>query len=111
MGSGAALRIFSAAITIVCWTLTLYKLYDLVRDRRNLSLRALWLAIMAITLAMTLQPLASTLDKAIGVLDVGRVTANCLTLVSAAGAKRFCSISPHTTRRSAPRCGGGTPSP
>jgi len=88
MTSGAnSMRLITATVTLICWILTVYKARDLVRDPRNASLRALWLAIAAITLAMTIQPIAHRIDAAVGVLDAGRVTANCLTLLSGAGAQ------------------------
>ncbi len=77
------------AVTLICWGLSLYKLRDLARDRGNRPLRALCLALIAITISMTLQPLMPKIDQLVGIPDVTRLTSNCLSLVCATAAQAF----------------------
>lgn len=83
------IRVIVAAVTATCWLMSIYKLRDLSRDPGNRSLRALCTALVAITLSLTIQPIAPHLDRVIGVLDVGRVVSNCLTLIAAGAAQGF----------------------
>ncbi len=76
-------------VTLICWSMSLYKMRDLARDRGNRPLRALCLALVAITLSLTLQPLMPAIDRFFGVLDVVRLTSNCLSLVCATAAQAF----------------------
>src|SRR5690348_4814406 len=69
--------------------MSLYKLRDLLRDRNNRPLRCLWLALVTITLSLTMQPIAPRLDQLAGTVDVARIMSNCLTLVSATAAQVF----------------------
>src|SRR4051794_11474923 len=68
-----------AAFTASGWVMVLAKLRDLARDRGNLVLRALCLALVAVTGALTVQRMAPLLDQLAGRLDFGRAMANCLT--------------------------------
>ncbi|MGN9808145.1 MAB_1171c family putative transporter [Micromonospora sp. BQ11] len=77
------------AVTLICWGMSLYKLRDLAGDRGNRPLRALCLALIAITISMTLQPLMPKVDQLVGVPDVARLTSNCLSLVCATAAQAF----------------------
>ncbi|WP_210864656.1 MAB_1171c family putative transporter [Micromonospora sp. C97] len=77
------------AVTLVCWGMSLYKLRDLARDRDNRPLRALCLALIAITISMTIQPLMSKIDELSGIPDVTRLLSNCLSLVCATAAQAF----------------------
>ncbi|MEV0811174.1 MAB_1171c family putative transporter, partial [Micromonospora sp. NPDC050200] len=83
------IRDLMIGVTLMCWVLSLYKLRDLARDPRNRPLRALCLALVGITVSLTLQPFMPALDRALGVLDLARVLSNCLTLVSATAAQAF----------------------
>ncbi|MEH0981497.1 MAB_1171c family putative transporter [Micromonospora sp. CPCC 205556] len=76
-------------VTLVCWLMSLYKLRDLARAPHYRPLRALCLALVGVTVSLTIQPFMPALDRAIGVLDLGRALANCLTLVSATAAQAF----------------------
>ncbi|PZG07777.1 hypothetical protein C1I95_30665, partial [Micromonospora craterilacus] len=76
-------------VTLVCWGMSLYKLRDLARDRGNLPLRALCLALLAITLSMTIQPFMPRIDQFLGVLDAARLISNCLSLLCATAAQAF----------------------
>jgi hypothetical protein len=76
-------------VTLVCWCMSLYKLRDLTRDRCNRPLRALCLALVAITLSLTTQPVMPAIDQFVGVIDVTRLVSNCLTLISATAAQAF----------------------
>ncbi|MEH0822718.1 MULTISPECIES: MAB_1171c family putative transporter [unclassified Micromonospora] len=77
------------AVTLICWVMSLYKLRDLARNPRYRPLRALCLALVGITVSLTIQPFMPALDRALGVLDLARLTSNCLTLVSATAAQAF----------------------
>ncbi|MEV4210188.1 MAB_1171c family putative transporter [Micromonospora sp. NPDC049662] len=77
------------AVTLICWGMSLYKLRDLARDRSNRPLRALCLALITITVSMTLQPLMPTVDQLFGIPDITRLTSNCLSLVCATAAQAF----------------------
>jgi len=66
------------------WVVSASKLRNLRRDPSNLGLRYLCVAQVALTLAITLQPIAVAVDRTLGIVDISRVTANCLTLVAAA---------------------------
>ncbi|MGK5441085.1 MAB_1171c family putative transporter [Micromonospora sp. URMC 105] len=77
------------AVTLCCWVLSLYKLRDLARNPRYRPLRALCLALVGITVSLTVQPFMPGLDRAFGVLDLTRLVSNCLTLVSATAAQAF----------------------
>ena len=88
------------------WAVSTAKLRSLHRDRANLALRYLCVAQVALTLAVTLQPTAAFVDRTLGVLDIGRVTSNCLTLVAAASGLAFgvhASTPAHTARPSVRR--------
>lgn len=76
-------------VTLICWCMSLYKLRDLARDPANPPLRALCLALVTITVALTVQPFTPTIDQFVGVVDFARVVANCLTLISATAAQAF----------------------
>ncbi|MEV6814254.1 MAB_1171c family putative transporter [Micromonospora sp. NPDC051296] len=76
-------------VTLVCWGMSLYKLRDLARDRGNLPLRALCLALLAITLSMTIQPFMPRIDQFLGLLDAARLISNCLSLLCATAAQAF----------------------
>ncbi|MEU8284148.1 MAB_1171c family putative transporter [Micromonospora sp. NPDC048905] len=76
-------------VTLICWGMSLYKLRDLARDRGNRPLRALCLALIAITISMTLQPLMPKIDQLFGTPDVTRLMSNCLSLVCATAAQAF----------------------
>lgn len=76
-------------VTLICWCMSLYKLRDLARDPGNRPLRALCLALVAITLSLTTQPFTPGIDQFVGVIDFARVVSNCLTLVSATAAQAF----------------------
>ncbi|WP_444951000.1 MAB_1171c family putative transporter [Micromonospora ureilytica] len=77
------------AVTLICWGMSLYKLRDLARDRGNRPLRALCLALIAITISMTLEPLKPKIDQLFGIADVTRLMSNCLSLVCATAAQAF----------------------
>ncbi|MEU7753702.1 MAB_1171c family putative transporter [Micromonospora sp. NPDC049171] len=77
------------AVTLICWGMSLYKLRDLARDRGNRPLRALCLALIAITISMTLQPLMPKIDQLFGIPDITRLTSNCLSLMCATAAQAF----------------------
>jgi hypothetical protein len=76
-------------VTLICWGMSLYKLRDLSRDPGNRPLRALCLALVAITLSLTIQPLAPAIDQYFGVVDLARVASNCLSLICATAAGAF----------------------
>ncbi|MGC4806133.1 MAB_1171c family putative transporter [Micromonospora sp. DT233] len=76
-------------VTLICWGMSLYKLRDLARDRGNRPLRALCLALIAITLSLTLQPVMPRIDQFVGVPDVARLASNCLSLVCVTAAQAF----------------------
>ncbi len=76
-------------LTAICWGMALYKLSHLIRDPGSRPLRALCLALVAITGSLTVQRMASGLDQLFGALDFGRVSANCLTVVAAGGGQAF----------------------
>ncbi|SCF27918.1 hypothetical protein GA0074696_4030 [Micromonospora purpureochromogenes] len=76
-------------VTLTCWVMSLYKLRDLARNPRYRPLRALCLALVGITVSLTIQPFMPALDRALGVLDLARLLSNCLTLVSATAAQAF----------------------
>ncbi|WP_433528061.1 MAB_1171c family putative transporter [Micromonospora sp. CA-263727] len=76
-------------VLLVCWGLSLYKLRDLARDRGNLSLRVLCLALLTITVSMTIQPFMPMIDQFLGVLDAARLISNCLTLLCTTAAQAF----------------------
>ncbi|MEU4472419.1 MAB_1171c family putative transporter [Micromonospora sp. NPDC023888] len=76
-------------VTLICWGMSLYKLRDLARDRGNRPLRALCLALIAITISMTLQPLMPKIDQLFGIPDVTRLMSNCLSLVCVTAAQAF----------------------
>jgi multisubunit Na+/H+ antiporter MnhB subunit len=73
-----------AAAALVCLAMTVVKVRDLVRDPHNRALRYLVAALVALSASMTFQPLAQWLDYTLGVLDVGRLLANCAALIGAA---------------------------
>ncbi|MFF5175410.1 MAB_1171c family putative transporter [Micromonospora sp. NPDC000089] len=77
------------AVTFVCWAMSLYKLRDLARDRGNRPLRALCLALITITVSMTIQPLAPGINQLVGIPDIARLTSNCLSLVCVTAAQAF----------------------
>lgn len=90
-----------AALAAGGWVMSAVKLRSLHRDPSNLALRYLCVAQVALTLAVTLQPMAARVDRTLGILDVGRVTSNCLTLVAAATGLAFgvhASSPAHTAR-------------
>ena len=87
--AAATLGVIVALLTVICWGMALYKLSHLIRDPASRPLRALCLALCAITGSLTAQRLARWLDQLAGALDFGRVTANCLTLLAAAGGQAF----------------------
>jgi uncharacterized protein DUF6545 len=93
-----AIRVTEGAITAVCWAMSIYKTRDLILGRRTPALLALCVAIVTITIALSTQPLADRIDRAVGVLDVTRISANSLTLVSAAAAQAFLILVTGTTR-------------
>jgi hypothetical protein len=76
-------------VTLICWGMSLYKLRDLSRDPGNRPLRALCLALVAITLSLTIQPLMPAIDQLVGVVDFARVASNCLSLICATAAGAF----------------------
>ncbi|RZU75293.1 hypothetical protein EV384_3825 [Micromonospora kangleipakensis] len=76
-------------VPLACWGMSLYKLRDLARDPGNRPLRALCVALWSITLALTVQPVGPWLDQRLGVLDVARLTGNCLTLVCVTAGQAF----------------------
>jgi hypothetical protein len=84
--------IVGAVVALTCWVMTLIKLRDLVRDPGNHPLRYLTLTLAALTLSMTVQPLAQWLDQQTGVLDVGRVAANSLVLVGIVAAQSMLML-------------------
>src|SRR4051794_39770310 len=99
----SGLRVIVGAVSVLCWAMSIHKIRDLHRDRGNRPLRALCVALWAITLALTVQPLAALIDRLSGVLDLGRVLGNCLTVASAAAAQGFLiymtDVGPATVRR------------
>jgi Family of unknown function (DUF6545) len=72
-----------AVIALVCWVMAGYKVRDLIRDPGNRPLRYLSLALVAVALSITVQPICQWLDQTVGVLDVGRVVSNGLALTAA----------------------------
>ncbi|MBX7267142.1 hypothetical protein KIF24_14735 [Micromonospora sp. Llam7] len=96
-------------VTLACWGMSLYKLRDLARDPGNRPLRALCLALLAITLSMTIQPFMPGIDRLLGVLDVARLISNSLSLLCATAAQAFLlylTSDGVQTRRSVRRRGG-----
>jgi hypothetical protein len=89
------------ALAIGGWAVSASKLRSLRRDPSNLALRHLCIAQLALTLAVTLQPMAASVDRTLGILDLSRVTANCLTLLAATSGLAFgvhASSPAHTAR-------------
>jgi hypothetical protein len=76
-------------VTLICWILVIYKLRDLSRDPGNRPLRALSLALVAITLSLTIQPIAPWIDQILGLPDLARFMSNCLSLTCATAAQAF----------------------
>src|SRR5262249_53447418 len=70
-----------------CWVMTGYKLRHLARDPGNRPLRYLCLTLAALSLPLTIDPFGALLDRAVGVLDLGRLTGICLVVVAAAAAQ------------------------
>jgi hypothetical protein len=90
------------AAALGCWVMTGYKLRQLIGDPGNLPLRQLCLALAAFTLPITIDPFGARLDRAVGMLDVGRVAGACLTMVAAGAAQNVLLYLPDTgedTRR------------
>jgi len=98
----APIRIALAAVTLACWLMSLYKLRDLRRDPGNQALRYLCLTLVATTLSLTVQPWAPQFDRAVGVLNAGRVLSNCLTLVAAGAGQSFLLYTTHPAVRARP---------
>ncbi len=80
--------IAGAFVALACWVLTAAKLRDVLRDPHNRRLRYLTVTLVAVSLAMTLQPLAQWLDHTSRVLDLGRVTGNLFSI----GAAGFAQV-------------------
>ncbi len=76
-----------AVVAVVCWAMIGYKLRDLVRNPGNRPLRYLVITLAGLTLSMSIQPLARWLDHTLGILDLGRVLANCFALAGATSAQ------------------------
>jgi hypothetical protein len=84
------------AAALVCWVMTGYKLRQLARDPGNRPLRYLCLTLAALSLPLTIDPYGDVLDRAVGVLDVGRATGNCLVMVAAGAAQCVLLYLPST---------------
>jgi hypothetical protein len=84
------------AVALGCWVMTGYKLRQLARDPGNRALRFLCLTLAAFSLPITIDPFGPRLDRAVGVLDVGRVTGVGLTMVAAGAANSVLLYLPGT---------------
>jgi len=76
-----------SVVALACWVMTGYKLRHLARDPGNRPLRYLCLTLAALSLPLTIDPFGALLDRAVGVLDLGRVTGICLVVVAAGAAQ------------------------
>lgn len=85
----SSLTVAINVVALACWLMSVYKVRDLVRDRSNKSLRALWFALIAITAALSAELYATEIDQLIGRAGSTRAIYDCLTLASAASAQAF----------------------
>ena len=76
------LALYTAAL---CWAAVGLRLRATFRDRRNAALRSLWLALVALGLALTVfvPPVYRSLDRLLGVPNASELIGHCLVLVSA----------------------------
>ncbi|MFI6396042.1 MAB_1171c family putative transporter [Nonomuraea sp. NPDC050540] len=77
-------QVAQLAVALACWVMTAIKIAHLVHRLRDRPLIFMCLTQTAITLALTVQPIAPQLDQALGVLGVSRALGNCLALVAVA---------------------------
>ncbi|GAA0936465.1 MAB_1171c family putative transporter [Nonomuraea longicatena] len=78
------IQVAQLGVAATCWVMTAIKIGHLVRRPLNLPLRFMCLTQSAITLALTVQPIAPQLDRALGILGLSRALGNCLTLLAVA---------------------------
>ncbi|MFI9560322.1 MAB_1171c family putative transporter [Nonomuraea endophytica] len=78
------IQVTQLVVAFACWVMTAIKIMHLVHQPRNRPLSFMCLTQTAITLALTVQPLAPQLDRALGVLGLSRALGNCLTLIAVA---------------------------
>jgi hypothetical protein len=87
------------------WAAVLGKLPALRRDPHNRALRAYWLALLALALAVTvlLPPVHLALDRGTGVANLARLLGHSLALVNACAAQAFLLYSNYSEVVARPR--------
>ncbi|GAA3339774.1 hypothetical protein GCM10020358_24760 [Amorphoplanes nipponensis] len=78
-----------AATALICFGLTVGRLWDLARHRHDGLRRLLWLTIAMGTVAVSMQPLSARVDQLLGLLDVCRLAGNLLAVAVVATGQAF----------------------
>ena len=89
MTADHALLAVGVVTALICLALTVVKLRDLARHRRDSLRRVLWVTIAMGTFAVVLQPLSTRVDQLVGLLDVCRLVGNVLAMAIVAAGHSF----------------------
>src|SRR5918911_1359867 len=84
-------EILSLVPAVLAWTAVVYKLPDFRHNVRNSTIRAFWLSLLFLALALTVlvPSVAHGIDRLTGVANLSRLLGNSTVLIAAWGVQAF----------------------